>query len=413
MACTSRSDILDLLQDEETVDLTHTVLSKSTARLVADRLPNLTKCKHLKMEACYLGDWCSMLSDALPFSSVLSLDLSTNYIGERGAEDLSRALPKTHIDSLNLWSNGIGDVGLTAIGDVLPLTRITSLNLRSNRITRVGMKRFARNVPLSNLTCIILRNNTLTDGGVVDLVKNLHMSSVQILILEGVAMKDKGLLAICAPQYEDLGGRKGDGEKKLPANSWLKGNVKEIITGAHLLSLDVSFNQFTTESIMLTGENLVHLNLTSLNLRNCFIDDLSVRHLANGMRESVLTTLVLEGNNITSLTPFLNHLSVSSLTSLNVARNQLVAKEVEPFLRFLSHRKDSQDADKVKSFEDYQTYQCLDRCMSDYVKEAAATHLKTFILDDGKVEAYPPPNPVVIEDTTLQQTINDSLKKMK
>ena len=74
--------------------------------------------------------WVAML----PQTKILSLNLSSNDLGDDGCRALAAVLPQTKIASLDLSSNGISAEGGQALAAVLPQTNITSLKLNANEL---------------------------------------------------------------------------------------------------------------------------------------------------------------------------------------------------------------------------------------------------------------------------------------
>jgi Ran GTPase-activating protein (RanGAP) involved in mRNA processing and transport len=113
------------------------------------------------------------LSDVLKHNTtLLSLDLGDNQIGAAGAKDLSDALKhNTIITSLNLYSNQIGDVGAKDLSDALKYnTTLTSLYLGNNEIGAAGAKDLSNALNHNTtLTSLDLSYNQIGAAGAKDL----------------------------------------------------------------------------------------------------------------------------------------------------------------------------------------------------------------------------------------------------
>jgi hypothetical protein len=85
-------------------------------------------------------DEAEKLVEALPaFTSVATLDLSSNEIGPRGAEALAAGVAVSgSLTSLNLWSNSIGDDGASAIGSALKESKVSQLKELSIGCNGIG-----------------------------------------------------------------------------------------------------------------------------------------------------------------------------------------------------------------------------------------------------------------------------------
>jgi hypothetical protein len=118
----TRNDLISALTLKVFVDGAITKLIAKNCRLVIAEVQNLAK-----------------------NTSLISLDLASNNIGDEGAQALAA---NTSITSLDLAANGIGDAGAQALA---ANTRITALNLQNNNIGDAGAQALAANTRITKL----------------------------------------------------------------------------------------------------------------------------------------------------------------------------------------------------------------------------------------------------------------------
>ncbi|MCP4937113.1 MAG: hypothetical protein GY927_23625, partial [bacterium] len=97
-------------------------------------------------------------------TSLTSLDLSGNNLGDAGAKHLAAL---TSLTSLYLYNNNLGDAGAKHLA---ALTSLTSLDLSGNNLGDAGAKHLAA---LTSLTSLDLRSNNLSDVSFLKELKRL------------------------------------------------------------------------------------------------------------------------------------------------------------------------------------------------------------------------------------------------
>ena len=153
------------------------------AQALAKVLPD-TSITTLYLGLNLIGDArAQALADALPKTSITSLSLKSNQIGAAGAQALAKVLPDTSITSLNLGNNQIRNAGAQALAEALHNTSITSLNLQSNQIGDVGVQDLAKVLPGTSITTLNLGSNQIGDAGAQDLAEALPKTSITSLDL--------------------------------------------------------------------------------------------------------------------------------------------------------------------------------------------------------------------------------------
>jgi hypothetical protein len=104
------------LRDSGAVRLASAVISNRTVRSVDVSCNDLT------------GACCVELSRCIDSSSLTSLDISTNRLGDVGAQSLSSGIARSRtLDSLSLSRNGVGKVGALAIAGAINASQSRSL----------------------------------------------------------------------------------------------------------------------------------------------------------------------------------------------------------------------------------------------------------------------------------------------
>merc|ERR1711916_256337 len=74
------------------------------------------------------------MGNVLASSSLTSLNLPNNNIGDAGASSLANVLPSTSLTSLNFCFNFIGDAGTSSLANVIASTYLTTLDVSSNNV---------------------------------------------------------------------------------------------------------------------------------------------------------------------------------------------------------------------------------------------------------------------------------------
>jgi Ran GTPase-activating protein (RanGAP) involved in mRNA processing and transport len=96
--------------------------------------------RHLEIREGVLGGGGSCpIAEALPLSSLQTLDLGSNTLGVPDAEALAASLPQSKITRLILSRNNFGHTGVKSIADCLPETSITALDLSFCGIGHLGL----------------------------------------------------------------------------------------------------------------------------------------------------------------------------------------------------------------------------------------------------------------------------------
>ncbi|XP_067050418.1 protein NLRC3-like isoform X4 [Acropora muricata] len=249
------------------------------------------------------------LSEALRVNtSLTSLDLSVNSIGNEGAHSLSEALRvNTSLTSLDLSENSIGDEGAHSLFEALRVnTSVTSLALRLNSIHAEGAHSLSEALRVNtSVTSLYLSENSIGDEGAHSLFEALRVNT------------SLTSLHLCSNSIHAEGAH----------------SLSEALrVNTCLTSLDLGRNSIGDEGAHSLSEALrVNTSLTSLNLRLNFIHHEGARSLSEALRVNTsLTSLDLGGNSIGnegahSLSEALR--VNTSLTSLDLRGNSIGNEE--------------------------------------------------------------------------------------
>eukprot|EP00743_Colponemidia_sp_Colp-15_P008495 GILK01009240.1.p1 GENE.GILK01009240.1~~GILK01009240.1.p1 ORF type:complete len:1664 (+),score=377.67 GILK01009240.1:149-5140(+) len=184
-------------------------------------------------------------------STLTSLDLSNNGIGESGSELVSRFLcqPTCAIKELTLCKNGIGLGGCTELGFIFfHNTVLESLDLSENRIFATGMEHLIK--PLRDSKCplktLILKSCHLTSMGAQVISEQLKANSS----LTRLNLEDNQLDDLCADAM----------------SSFIRNHPT-------LADLTLSSNQFSIQALKQLSESVSHnKHIIILRLKNSKID---------------------------------------------------------------------------------------------------------------------------------------------
>ncbi|KAG0196550.1 hypothetical protein BGX28_009996, partial [Mortierella sp. GBA30] len=176
--------VFDRIIEAPSIRMVHIVLPMDLVKLSGLQSKRLSHFPKISFEV--LWGICEekevrRLAETLKTNSTLTtLDLSSNSIGENGAIALSEAL-KTNstLTTLHLKRNSIGDNGAVALSEALNTnSTVTTLNLSYNSIGDNGAVALSETLKTnSTLTILDLRNNSIRDDGVVALSEALKTNS--------------------------------------------------------------------------------------------------------------------------------------------------------------------------------------------------------------------------------------------
>ena len=280
-----------------------------------------TKLTYLNMDTTNIAsEGIKLLSPNLEKTKLISLDMGNNNIGDEGMKYL--ALPNT-LTSLDTRCNNISSYGMITLSQNLPQTSLTLLDISGNNIGDEGMMYLSQNLPQTSLTTLDIRSNNIGEEGMKCLFQNLRQTSLTTLNIRGNKIGDEGMKCL----FQNL-------------------------PHTRLTTLNISYNNIGDEGMKCLFQNLRQTSLTTLNIRgnkigdkvylpysnltlldisNNEINDEGVKRLFQHLHQSKLTTLDLDSNNISSecvrsLGP---HLSRTKLNYFYVGHKDLDLKDTD------------------------------------------------------------------------------------
>ena len=278
---------------EKNSSLTHLDLSFNAFDGVASSLSKAPKANSsltsLNLGGNFVGeDGASSLSKALKAnSSLTNLNLSVNSIGDDGASSLSKALKaNSSLTSLNLSSTSIGDAGASSLSKALKAnSSLANLNLSINSIGDAGASSLSKALKAnSSLTNLNLSLNSIGDAGAFSFSKALKAnSSLTSLNLSSTSIGDAGASSL---------------SKALKANSFLT-------------DLDLSDNSIGDAGASSLSKTLTaNSSLTALDLSYNSIGDVGASCLSKALTAS---------SSMNMLDLIYNSVGVAGAASLNEA----------------------------------------------------------------------------------------------
>jgi Leucine Rich repeat len=141
----------------------------------------MAKLRTLDLKKCHVD--AKLLANALPESSLTSLNLLGAVIDRNGATAIAQVLPQTQLTYLNLGVYNFYADDAKAIAKALPHCKLTSLVLYLSAVGDAGGVAIASSIAQSNLTSLNLADAHIGTATAVALANNLAKSSLQYLNL--------------------------------------------------------------------------------------------------------------------------------------------------------------------------------------------------------------------------------------
>ena len=265
-------------------------------------------------------------------TSLTSLDLSENSIGDKGASSLSEALRvNTSLTSLNLVCTSIGVEGISSLSEALRVnTSLTSLNLRYNSIGDEGASSLSEALRVNtSLTSLNLSRNSIGNEGASSLSEALRVNtSLTSLNLGFTFIGDEGASSLSGALRVNTSLTSLDLSENSIGVEGGSSLSEALRVNTSLTSLHLSENSIGVEGGSSLSEALrVNTSLTSLVLRRNYIRDEGASSLSEALRVNIsLTSLDLRHNYIgdegaSSLSEALR--VNTSLTSLYLSENSI------------------------------------------------------------------------------------------
>ena len=344
----------DLYKKFETLVVLKNVFSASNLRCLRELLSRFPNILSFDFSHNYVG--ASVLPETC--SSIQRLDVSSNCLGNKGAEAIANVLKQCSLLlELNIVSNHIGSGGAMALAKALKTctklkklvlhsndirtegvqalaksmehwTNFTSLDVSSNSLTSEAAKVLAtglRKCPSHIFQEIRIGNNDIEDCGLMSLASVLELKKCTTLDISSNSISASGLKSIAGNlksiQLLDIRGNILDGDmilEKCASLRMLTLGSKE--WSLHLLKLDVA-TVIRKNSSSLIALEVSHVHRTGCealakNLRHCSqLRDLNVSHTPWATRLDTLTAL-------SSCLPCLSQLTTLSLSFTQIEQEE-------------------------------------------------------------------------------------------
>ena len=237
-------------------------------------------------------------------SSLITLNLSDNSIGDAGASSLSQALTEnSSLITLNLNGNSIGDAGASSLSQALTANcSLSTINLSRNLLGGAGA---------SSLSLALTSNSSLST---LDLSLNLIDGAGASSLFQ--ALTANSSLTSLDLMYNSVG---NDGALSLS---------QALAANSSLTSLDLSNNRIDEAGALSLSQALTaNSSLTTLRISSNSIGDTGASSLSRALTaNSTLTTLKLKGNSIgdAGASSLSQALKVnSSMTTLDLGYNSI------------------------------------------------------------------------------------------
>ena len=288
------------------LDLSENSIGDEGASSLSEALRVNTSLTSLDLSENSIGDeGASSLSEALRVNtSLTSLDLSENSIGDEGASSLSEALRvNTSLTSLDLSDNSIGDEGASSLSEALRVnTSLTSLDLRDNFIGDEGASSLSEALRVNTtLTSLGLICKSIGDEGASSLSEALRVNTtLTSLGLSCKSIGDEGASSLCEALRVNTTLTSLGLSCKSIGDEGASSLSEALRVNTTLTSLGLSCNSIGDEGASSLSEALrVNTTLTSLGLSCNSIGDEGASSLSEALRVNTsLTSLDLSDNSI-------------------------------------------------------------------------------------------------------------------
>ena len=237
-------------------------------------------------------------------SSLITLDLGDNIIGDAGVSSLSQALKENScLNTLNLNGNRIGEAGASSLFQALTANCfLNTLTLSRNLLGGAGVSSLSLALTAnSSLTTLDLSRNLIDDAGASSLFQALTANS---------SLTSLDLM------YNSIG---NDGASSLS---------QALAANSSLTSLDLSYNSIDEAGTLSLSQALTaNSSLTTLRISGNGFGDTGASSICQALTaNSALTTLKLSGNSIgdACASSLSQALKVNSfLTTLDLGYNRI------------------------------------------------------------------------------------------
>ena len=283
------------------------------------------------------------------WTNIQTLNLSGNYIGDKGAEYLSVNQTWTHLKTLNLSQNRISDKGVECLGNNHTWTCLQTLDLSSNSIGERGAECLSNNNTWTHLEILNLPKNCIGEKGAKHLSSNNTWTKLQTLDLSGNEIGEIGAEYVSSNKtwtdirtlnlsWNSIGDK---GAEYLSNNN----------TWTNLQILILFSNSISSNGAEHLSNNNTWKNLQTLDLSSNGIGDKGAEHLSNNQTWASLQTINLSENSIgdKGAKYLSNNQTWTQLQTLNLSKNNIGKKGAE-------HLGKTQTWTNLQTLELYENY---------------------------------------------------------
>ncbi|KAF9176758.1 hypothetical protein BGZ50_009716 [Haplosporangium sp. Z 11] len=253
----------------------------------------------------FIGKELGLLADALKTNSTLTtLDLRNNSIGDNGAQALSEALKiNSTLTTLDLSANSIGDNGAVALSEAFKTnSTLITLDLSANSIGDNGAQMLSEALKTNlTLTTLNLRNNSIGPNGAQALSETLKSNStLTALELQYNSIGDNGAQVLAEALKTNSTLTTWDLSANSIGDNGAQALFEALKTNSTLTTLNLRNNSIGSKGAQALSEALkVNSTLAALDLRNNSIEDNGAQALSEAIKaSSTLTNLALHFNSI-------------------------------------------------------------------------------------------------------------------
>ena len=273
--------------------------------LLAKALKN-TSLSSLYLSSNSIGDeGANSLAQALRVNNSLSsLVVSKNSVGDEGANSIAQSLrDNTSLSSLVLQSNFIGNEGADSLAQALRVNAtISSLDLSRNSVGAKGANSLAQSLKEnSSLSSLVLQSNFIGNEGADSLAQALRVNaSISSLDLSRNSVGAKGANSLAQALKLNTSLSSLDLSYNLLGAEGAKSLSQALRVNTYLSSLNLYYNSVGNEGANSLAEALrVNTSLSSLDVSENSVGDEAADSLAQAlMANKTLTSLILCRNSI-------------------------------------------------------------------------------------------------------------------
>ena len=290
------------------LDLHANSIGDEGANLLAQALRVNTSLSSLNLHCNSIGDeGANSLAQALRVNTSLSsLDLSRNSIGNEGANSLTQALTvNTSLSSLDLSGNSIGNEGANSLAQALRVnTSLFSLTLTFNSCGVEAANSLAQALRVNtSLSSLDLHLSSIGDKGANSLAQALRVNtSLSSLDLHSNSIGDKGVNSLAQALRVNTSLSSLCLSWNSIGNEGANSLAQALRVNTSLSSLSLNYNFIGVEAANSVAQALrVNTSLSSLDLACNAIGNEGANSLAQALRVNTsLSSLGLRSNSIGS-----------------------------------------------------------------------------------------------------------------